>query len=61
MEERVTRTVIVCVTRFTLVKPVRSVTVSTESASERSANVNPSTQVSSTKNQVSQQIEMNRH
>ena len=48
------RTVIVCVTRFTAARPVRSVTVFTDSVRERSANVNLNTQVSQIGAQVSQ-------
>ena len=61
MEERVTRTVIVCVTRFTAVRPVRSVTVCMDSATGRSAIVSPGTQVSRTEIQAPQQIDMNYH
>ena len=58
MEERVTRTVTVCVTKFTAVRPVRSVTVCMDGAMGRSAIVSPGTQVSPTEIQVPQQIEM---
>ena len=61
MEGRVTRTVTVCVTRFTAVRPVRSVTVYMDSAMGRSAIVSPGTQVSQTEIQAPQQIEMIYH
>ena len=61
MGERVTRIVIVCVTRFTAVRPVRSVTVCMDSATGRSAIVSPGTQVSHAEIQAPMQIEMIYH